>query len=424
MVNISRRVHISHSRSLTPNTLKSFKSLSSKLEIFTGSKNLTSKYLNHCKAQIDTKNKKNCQKYIAVYQAQKFNTASKKQERTGSEIRRFVLDPSIQKKINNNNINITVKRDDKINEQYGIQDGIDFSKDLHPIEKHLFKSAIKHLNGNDQTINTDTGYKQNIVLVDFLVRNTNKQGKILNEIKIDENTKSPETHTIVLWKQRKGDIQIIDPSRTSFSAFLGGNDGLLNQLYPNSEQKFNTLNKKKYPVIYGSNGQQTGYSFYTDENPKPRDCIDIAVKIAFELSELIKQNLEVEGDDLALLESTILKTALSKISNQFYVNSKKIFNGAFYRKQQSSLTALRNTANESTKKFSTDFDKSITTFTNDIKKYETQIIKNNLYYLSKKDNLIEVPKPPTMSIPDSNEEQFGITYEGLKNQKQFKKILK
>ena len=80
--------------------------------------------------------------------------------------------------------------------------GEDLKDKLHEVEKHLFTKALTELNKCDSAeayMNSQsyTKYPDNAVLVDVFKRDQN------NKIAADDNNggKTPETHTIVLWKK-------------------------------------------------------------------------------------------------------------------------------------------------------------------------------------------------------------------------------
>ena len=161
---------------------------------------------------------------------------------------------------------------------------------LHPYEQALFDNAFKYLS---KTIsaekylsdNNKVEYPNNVVLVDIFDRST---GSI--------NEGSDQTHTIVLWKRKDNEIFLIDPSNINYSKHLSNNFNVI-PLEPAKN------------IFYGSAGKETGYSDYLTNDPKPRDCVDIAVKIAFELNEQQKVS---ELDNLPQITDSLQK----RLSNQ------------------------------------------------------------------------------------------------------------
>jgi hypothetical protein len=168
---------------------------------------------------------------------------------------------------------------------------------LHPYEEALFQRAfdyLKLIESADYYIKSGdkSEYPNNVVLVDIFDRS---KGFI--------NEGHNQTHTVALWKKRDGEVVLIDPSNVGFSDHLRKSlSGLL-------EIEI-SLSSVANGIIYGSGGRDTGYSNYIDILPKPRDCVDIAVKVAFELNE--QQRAQ---EDLTKVESDMLK----QVSNQTIV---------------------------------------------------------------------------------------------------------
>jgi hypothetical protein len=151
---------------------------------------------------------------------------------------------------------------------------------LHPVEKFLFQRALALLDRVSVDLTEKTKYLNNVVCVDFFVRDENNMIKGREEL--------AETHTVVLWKtsfKNATKYIIIDPSDVTFSIFLLG---LLQHIAPPGcmISNFDVAGG----VLYGPGQDKTGYNFPL-ELPRPRDCIDISVKIAFELNEQQKKSL-------------------------------------------------------------------------------------------------------------------------------------
>ena len=141
-----------------------------------------------------------------------------------------------------------------------------------------------------------------------------------------------QAHTVVLWRKKDDEIMLIDPSNVNFS----------NHLCDPLTDFFGIKILPSQPngqVIYGTQGEVTEYSGYTDPNPLPRDCVDIAVKIALEINEQQK----IIGN-FNLVEENVF----SQISNKSKLNDavKKI-NGTFIRELQSSNKDIRIDAKQS-----------------------------------------------------------------------------
>lgn len=131
-------------------------------------------------------------------------------------------------------------------------------------EKELVKFAL-------QTCQTGEA-----VLVDFIKRDANG--------KIDNSQSKPDIHTVVLFEQNSKFL-IVDPSNAEFSRILMGADDNIRVLCTN-----------KPTQIYKRNG---------DPGPghdKWRDCVDVAVKIAFGVQRALSHHeplLEVKELDQA-----------------------------------------------------------------------------------------------------------------------------
>ena len=91
-------------------------------------------------------------------------------------------------------------------------------------------------------------------------------------------------------------------------------------------------------MTYGTQGNTTGYSEYND-NPLPRDCVDIAVKIVFEINEQQK----VQSIDLNMIEQNVF----SQISNKKKLNVNVVtIDNTFIRELQSSSVSERRKAKQ------------------------------------------------------------------------------
>jgi hypothetical protein len=218
-----------------------------------------------------------------------------------------------------------------------IQNGI-----LHPCEKAIFLKAFEYLNsaeGTEQYLQTAiegrVEYPRNVILVDIFDRSTNVI-----------NNGHNQTHTIALWKSNDNEIILIDPSMKSYSDHLLPE---LNQLVSSDDLKIKVFAvDQMYGVsIYPANNRITGYSNYEDANPKPRDCIDIAVKIAFEVNEQQRacNNFEQIRNNTKEQISNVKKNAL-------YLNR---FGEVVIRELQSSDYQVRSEAKNLLKEISNKF---------------------------------------------------------------------
>ncbi len=163
---------------------------------------------------------------------------------------------------------------------------------LHPIESMAMCNALWNLSdkssANDIVEHMGDAFN-NIVLVDFFSRS----GAKFKEIKPKDGVPDiPDTHTIVLWKYKQeknnvNKIAIIDPNNKLFSDFIAEN-------YPYwiiKNKHFKLIKMCEFniksPLIdrfYSNNAVRPPNPLV--EIRLPRDCIDIAVKIAFEIYEL------------------------------------------------------------------------------------------------------------------------------------------
>ena len=177
--------------------------------------------------------------------------------------------------------------------------GTPLSKDkLHVIEEKIFESALLQLAHSP------------VVLVDIFKRNPNpKQDQVIIK---DSKTGYPETHIICLWKNPLNKIFVIDPSNSDFSSFVVKAIGNNMELYLHPQKKFYA------PTLVSAVGR--------NELDK-RDCIDIAVKIAFQIIEST-----IVGD-----EEKVTKGKINSLSNQSAVNnSLEGADGTILRELQSS----------------------------------------------------------------------------------------
>ncbi len=157
-----------------------------------------------------------------------------------------------------------------------------FDDILHPLELTLLTEASTILMADNKSCG---------VICDIFVR---KDGKIS---KTSEDT--PETHSIVLWKEsipgQESQIYVIDPNKSNFSSHL----------IPAFKNIFSlSVVNAMQGTLYAAGGKEIGRAF-----DNARDCIDIAVKIIFELLEQTK---------IANFETPLLKLdkVFSQISNE------------------------------------------------------------------------------------------------------------
>jgi|GEM_PF-2061966 len=158
---------------------------------------------------------------------------------------------------------------------------------LHELESDLLAKAIGYLEYS----------QQKTVIIDIFARD---QGKIKDDSGL------VELHSVVLFKSN-AKIYVIDPSNFSFSCHLSNfNADLIitkystDKLYepPSGKSEIGKKLVDKYKSITGSSSDQY------------RDCIDIAVKIAFS----INTKLDIDLDNITKLD------AIQEISNQQEIN--------------------------------------------------------------------------------------------------------
>lgn len=192
---------------------------------------------------------------------------------------------------------------------------------LHPYEEALFQRAFDYLKlveSADYYIKSGdkSEYPNNVVLVDIFDRS---KGFI--------NEGHNQTHTVALWKKRDGEFVLIDPSQKSYS------DHLLDSIKPIFKNITTLSCNTLYGVAIYKDNEITGYSDSHDKKPKPRDCVDIAVKVAFELNE--QQRAQ---DTLLKVESSMLAQISNDIKNADYLSK---FKGVVVRELQSSVHETR-----------------------------------------------------------------------------------
>ncbi len=195
-----------------------------------------------------------------------------------------------------------------------------FPQTLTTVEINLFDRARNYLNDVDSAetysnirafnyLNAICSYYEeesyctlllpprNAILVDIFVR---EQGVIRDFGGV------PEIHSVVLWKKADDRIVLIDPNDREFSSWLP--QSLFHQL---NLQIQTTPPDSQLRRIYGHNNTQY-----------PRDCIDIAVKIAFELNDLQYKG-EVSLDQILnrmMFNVSNRPQALFTVGNQYFSN--------------------------------------------------------------------------------------------------------
>ncbi|MCC2645971.1 MAG: hypothetical protein K0R02_36 [Rickettsiaceae bacterium] len=187
---------------------------------------------------------------------------------------------------------------------------------LHPLEIELLKHTIGYLETHK------------VALVDIFARHDN------GKIRLQENDSTmgeklvPETHTIVLYKNSSNEYVIIDPSNTKHSQHLCSNSA---RIFGNDKVKL--VAPTKIFQIYVSGGKET-----VGVGPNPdqyRDCIDIAVKLAFGLE---REEGKIDPGKLADIK------AVQEVTNQEAINKSlvDIPKDTSFRMKQASDNQIRN----------------------------------------------------------------------------------
>ena len=141
------------------------------------------------------------------------------------------------------------------------------------------------------------------MLIDFFVRDADNKVQFNDTDEIE--TPTPKTHTAVLYNQN-GKYLLIDPSNATFSYLLAGANKDLILCINEKMQIYKPLASDK-----------TGYDPH-----KWRDCIDIAVKLAFSLNhnnnEIKVTNIKHQQNSVEVIDFTSLQEhpAVKDITNQ------------------------------------------------------------------------------------------------------------
>ncbi len=240
--------------------------------------------------------------------------------------------------------------------------GIPIDKtDLHPLERqliHFTVDKLKLMTSCHEYISqssNNTGYPNNVVLIDILARSLESDSSI-GFVKVDDSNKvNPETHTVVLWKTKKDEYLLIDPSRHGFSSEL--RDAIacvIGEGVVVGFSRHETVDSKD-ACFYSTKGVEVGYSKSHSLEQKARDCVDIAVKIAFELNELQarREILELSsiGEILALMKrklsnSSSIATHLQELQLQYHDKSASFIergshSSSYEERQNCYMTHLR-----------------------------------------------------------------------------------
>ena len=187
---------------------------------------------------------------------------------------------------------------------------------LHPLEMIIINKALSDLTAQKQT-----------VLIDIFARDDKEQ------IRFDEKTNLPETHTVVLYKNDDSNIIVIDPSNSTFSKYLASE---ISNLLVKVELMDQTLKAFTNELKIYTPSKNIG------PNPEQyRDCIDIAVKIAFGLN-----NHKGVVDVSKIMELPAIK----EITNQKLINEAFVSEYGVVRIRQASEDKIRTIADKITDK--------------------------------------------------------------------------
>lgn len=199
---------------------------------------------------------------------------------------------------------------------------------LTSYEKSALGSAIDYLNNSpdNKTVLIDVFKRESKQVTDP----KNKKKVITNVGEI--NVKELDTHTTLLYKTIENKILVVDPNNPIFSAHVAKFSGnILATSTANNKYKIYTPIgedteigkelKEKFNSITGFNKVQY------------RDCIDVAVKIAFSLTKDDTQYKQIEE----ILNSTAIKLitnnkAIDKISSEKFIASNRLKQASDYNK--------------------------------------------------------------------------------------------
>lgn len=201
---------------------------------------------------------------------------------------------------------------------------------LTTLEQKVLTCALLHFQ-NIETVKT--------ILIDLFPRGTKPNDKGM--INIPKDDEPVDTHTVVLYNTGKK-ILIIDPNNPQFSAHLAN----FNPLVLEATYTPNNL----YKIYSRPEGSKTGFA-----SDKFRDCIDIAVKLAFGLNSDVSsyENL------LDLIKSQTVKF----ITNNFAIDGISSTNKPIRLKQASDFKDI------------IACNKKLEAYTTELKEKEAQALK-------------------------------------------------
>ena len=188
---------------------------------------------------------------------------------------------------------------------------------LHPLEIITIIKAIKYMQEETKT-----------ALIDIFVRDDIVKGD-KEKIKFDIKTGLPETHTVVLYQNSSGDIVLIDPSNSDFSKHLASE---MSSLLVSGELMDQTLKVPTKEIKIYTPGKDIGPG-----TNQYRDCIDIAVKIAFGLNNYT---------GIIEVSKVMELPAIKEITNQKIINEAFVPNYEAARIRQASNDEIRKIADQ------------------------------------------------------------------------------
>lgn len=217
--------------------------------------------------------------------------------------------------------------------------GTPLSIELHSIEKQLIGFAHKWL--KEQTAVdflsppiSGCDYLNNVIIIDIFARDRSQL-----VCKTTENGML-EAHTIAIWKKSNNQYLLIDPSNSQYSNFLVKS---IKEIVAEDGYDIEASNPEEdwfYRYTASNEAEKPGYSMPHDYPQRPRDCVDIAVKIGFELNFLQKNYIDLDLRSVAKIE----RLMRFKLSNSHDCAPYLLRSSIIYRLSHSSNAEERNNA--------------------------------------------------------------------------------
>lgn len=165
-------------------------------------------------------------------------------------------------------------------EFYALFNAVNYLKNMPPANKDLRPEADDE---NPVRMLREEQYKANVALCDIF-------GRTGNDGIIRRDGDNLEVHTVVLWKITDDKIVLIDPTNADFSKIVARHSQIFEGIdIVTAVERFELEDPKFYNK--GNDQIKAGR-----ESKDPRDCIDIAVKIGFEIMEL--QRLSIDSYEI------------------------------------------------------------------------------------------------------------------------------